>query len=484
MNRIFNIRQANWWYPLLLLLVNVISKSLFLTRQDIGLDEPFSIYHAQFNVGTIIAQLKNYNNPPLFELLLHGWIGCFGISALSVRIFPILFASLAPVALYYFGRRFFSFSVGVAGSLLLSASSLLIWYAHDCRVYSLFLLLSILSAHFFMALLQESKSSFKAAGLFVFFSTLLVYAHYFGAFILAFEGIYALLFHRPLLKRVIACYFALLLLYAPHLYVMLQRMSDSVAHGTWLKAPEGIGSLYNMLWAFSNAPVITVLCLLILVAAFIKYLVTKHDRPQQTTVLLIIWFFAAYLGMFLLSYRIPMYISRYLIFVLPAYYLLLAIAVGHLFSNTRLRTIALGVLIVGFAGSADYHPDKKQKVSVGVDVIKQLKDSSTLVLACPHDFLPAFAYYYNRAYFASVADQREYHLTGSLLKKENVYVINEPLELGYINLSAFNKIIYFGNGEEQASPHNPVLQALHQQFHEVRHERFNSSYSLTLLQRN
>ena len=115
---IFNI------FPLFLLVLNLLLKSIYLTSQDIGLDEPFTIYHAQFGFGTIIEHLKNYNNPPLFELILHVWIKWFGISPIAVRILPLIFASLSPVALYLFARKRFSQTVAVNSSLLLSFSSI------------------------------------------------------------------------------------------------------------------------------------------------------------------------------------------------------------------------------------------------------------------------------------------------------------------------------------------------------------------------
>ncbi|MCE3260659.1 MAG: putative rane protein, partial [Bacteroidetes bacterium] len=135
------------FFPLFVFLLNLILKFLYLTTQEIAHDEPFSIYHAQFGISTLIDQLKGYNNPPLFEIILHYWIKLFGISPLSVRMLPLLFGALGPVALYYFVRKHFSVRTAIVSSLLLSFSTLLVYYSHDCRVYTLFMLLSILSMH-------------------------------------------------------------------------------------------------------------------------------------------------------------------------------------------------------------------------------------------------------------------------------------------------------------------------------------------------
>ncbi|MHB8261733.1 MAG: glycosyltransferase family 39 protein [Bacteroidia bacterium] len=142
------IQKALPYFPILLLLLNVFSKSLYLTTDAISLDEPFSIYHAQFALPTILKQLANYNNPPLFEIVLHFWISLFGISPSAVRTLPALIACLCPLLLYYFAKRNFSIRVGVVSSLLLTFSNLLLFYSHDCRVYSLFVLLSLASFYY------------------------------------------------------------------------------------------------------------------------------------------------------------------------------------------------------------------------------------------------------------------------------------------------------------------------------------------------
>ena len=449
------------FFPLLLFILNLLTKSLYLTSQEIGLDEPFSIYHAQFGWVTAIAQLKGYNNPPLFEMLLHIWIKLFGISPLSVRVLPLLITCFSPLVLFYFGKRNFSTAVAVTSSLLLSFSSLLLYYAHDCRVYSLFLLLSLLSMYFFMERIRHPTRATTAG--WIVFSVLLIYAHYFGIFILLVQSVYLLRFYRSAILKWLSAYALLFLLYLPQLLVMWQRMNDSVKNGTWLQPPAGLESLYNMLWAFSNYPFVTVLCLFILVGGLTRGF--KHraslatDRPLT---LILIWFLAPLLGMFFISYWVPMYIPRYLIFVLPGYYLVLAYCMETFITNLRWRFVVVTGTLLCFAFTLKLDPDKKQKNLEAVQMAQRLKDSTTLVLVFPWDVLPTFAYHYNPTYFATTADNKEYHLTDSLLRADHVYILNtKEVALGIIN-SKYQKIIYIGVGETYNSPQDPVTQALMQ----------------------
>lgn len=455
------LRQLNspflYYFPVLLFLFNFLSKFIFVSHEDIGLDEPFSIYHAQFDIPILIEQLKNYNNPPLFELILHGWIKILGISPLSVRILPLLFASLAPVALYHLAKHTFSTETAITSSLLLSVSELLFYYSHDCRVYSLSLLLSILSIHFYLKTISSDRPSIQVQAGFILFSTLLIYAHYFGIFILFFQLVISLLFHRTKWPRLLACYFSISLLYLPHLFPLLVRMNDSVSRGTWISPPVGLESLYNMLWAFCNFPFITVTAIVILTGAFFLMLRRRDFMKRDANVsLVLLWFLFPFFGMFIISYKVPMYISRYLIFALPAFYLTFVIAIQYIVAHKHIRYLTFIVLIVCFGTTIDFTNDKKERMGEVVKLINAKKDPATAVILSDNDLLTTFAYHYRNDYFSAVGDNREYQLMQHLLRTDNVYTQGVLPDLRVLAQSKYSKIIYYAIAGH-AKAENPAL---------------------------
>jgi hypothetical protein len=255
-------------------------------------------------------------------------------------------------------------------------------------------------------------------------------------------------------------------MYLPHLVPMITRFGDSVK-GTWLEPPVGIDSLYNMLWSFSNFPVMTVICITLLFISLIlairnkEYITVKLNSDK---VLIISWFIIPFFGMFFISFWVPMYISRYLIFALPAYYILLAACIEYLIRKKLYFNIFSLLLISGFAFSLDLNPDKKQPVTKIMTLINQNKDPNTLVLVSPDEFLPTFAYNYNKEYFSSISDQKEYHLTDSLLKTENIFLLNNLDTNSTLLKGKFDKVIYLGLGAEKNAPEYSVIRSISTKF--------------------
>lgn len=452
-------------YPLILLFfLNVILKSLCLRAEPVSHDEPFTIYHAQFAVGDLIMYLKQYNNPPLFEIILHFWIKVFGISEAAVRCLPMLFSALSVIPVYLVGRDFFNTRVAIVSSLLFTFSTMQIWYAHDCRVYSLFLLLTALSVYLFFILLRAGKPTRLLIASLILTNTLIVYAHYFGFFVWLIEGLILVFYYRANRKlwfSFSAVMFFSILLYVPHIITLYERFFDSATHGTWLKAPAGIESLYNMIWSFSNAPLIAVLCLTLFAMSLIKFFAfTNRKISNPFVTYLIIWFTVPFFAMFFLSYRIPMFLDRYLIFITPAFYLLLAIGLCFLFPGRKVYLTGAIILVGAFMFSVSLNPSKKRAVRDVVDLIKQRQDSETLVLICAPEFMTTFAYYYNNSYFKQVDRHSEYSRLTELLNKDHIYFINRIDPMISENIGHYKKLIYLDAGADFSIPGNHIKEDL------------------------
>lgn len=473
-------------YPLLIIfLVNVILKFLYLGTESVSHDEPFSIYHAQFDLPALVRYLKGYNNPPLYEIVLHGWIKLFGISEISVRFLPMLFSCFSAVFIYKIGKEFFNHKIAVLSCLIFTFSTFQTWYAHDSRVYTLFLLLASASCYLFYKLLHETISNRQIITLVV-VNALILYAHYFGFFVWFIECLIIILFqlkNRKLVGRYFIIHGIAFVLYIPQIMILYQRFVESSSNGTWLKSPIGVESLYNMIWSFSNAPVVAVMCIAVLLAALTKTAFSKNKESNPFTMYTIIWFFIPFLLMFFMSYKIPMFLDRYLIFITPAFYILISVALNYLF-NKPLAFYSSSVILSGlFIATFKINPDKKRSVKETISYIRSKKDPRTVVLVCPTDFNTTFAYYYNKDFFKSISPHSEYGRMSDLMKGDNIYFINQIDQNTMNTINQFDNILYLDAGADFAMPHNNIKHFMQTHFNQAEEKHFPELFNAYMFKR-
>ncbi len=101
-------------------------------------DEGFAVTFVGQPLSKIMAAMATTEpNPPLYWLVLKGWIGLAGRSELATR-WPSVLAGVLTVALTYrLGKALVGPKVGLIAALLTACSPLSTWYAQDARVYSL-----------------------------------------------------------------------------------------------------------------------------------------------------------------------------------------------------------------------------------------------------------------------------------------------------------------------------------------------------------
>jgi hypothetical protein len=256
----------------------------------------------------------------------------------------------------------------------------------------------------------------------------------------------------------------------PYIKILLSRFSES-SDGTWVAAPshdtfrDVIGSLYDILWAFSNTPVSTVFYLSLLFITLISFITRRrqiHDNLLYSKVILI-WFFLPYLLLFFISiYALPMFLSRYLIFISIAYYLMLAVAINYLFSWKKIfyviSIIAILLMIVTSNPKASPHDRKIKEV---VNTISQLKNNNTIVYICPPWVDLEFVYHYDLSYF------REYKQTRKKLNNDNIFPIHNASEINNSLFSKYEHVIYLDGGSQYVDKKNTIYKMLFSNFNKV-----------------
>ena len=119
------------------LLLAFILRCYRLVAQSIWWDEAISLHLATSPVTDLLADRAAHVHPPLYFLLLKGWVALAGASGFSVRFFSVWFNTLLVAAIYAFGRRYLDRRTGLIAALLTAISPLYVIYSQEARVYAL-----------------------------------------------------------------------------------------------------------------------------------------------------------------------------------------------------------------------------------------------------------------------------------------------------------------------------------------------------------
>ncbi len=252
-----SIFDSSLTLPAILLLAAIL-RLLYIGHHSFWLDELFSLKFASYRFADLLREVGSFDNhPPTYYLLLHFWIRIFGDSEISLRMPSAIFSFLSVYFTFKAGELLFDRQVALVAALLLALSGFSIFYAQEARMYSLLAFASVLSVYFLLKFLhqQTRRSLFNL----IWSSTLLVYTHLYGLFIIIAENIYmlALLYGAGnrisglSLKKWLTVQGVIVLLSLPWLGLLGNRVLNIGKEGFWTQAPT-VGSVIETFAAFSG----------------------------------------------------------------------------------------------------------------------------------------------------------------------------------------------------------------------------------------
>lgn len=115
----------------------------FVTSSALWLDEALSVNIASLPPGEIVDALRQDGHPPLYYLLLHGWMELFGDGDVAVRALSGVFSVGALPLAFSIGRRRSGSAGGAAVLFVLALTPYSLRYATEARMYSLVSLLAL-----------------------------------------------------------------------------------------------------------------------------------------------------------------------------------------------------------------------------------------------------------------------------------------------------------------------------------------------------
>jgi uncharacterized membrane protein len=371
----------------------------FAPRSDLWLDEALTVNISKLPVGDLLRQLRHDGHPPLYYLLLHGWMKAFGSGDAAVRSLSGIIG-VATIPLFWIGaRRYGSRDTAIAGLVLVSTSPFLVRYSEETRMYALVSLLVV--AGWLAIGWALERSSLGRLALVAVLSGALALTHYWAFYLLAVVAVVLLVAWRrgnPAALKVVAALVAGGLLFLPWLPSFLEQAKHT---GTpWGRPVTPAGMLMGTFFDLGGPPkgesqflgvLLLFLVVLALLGAASQHLHIDLDlrtrakaRPEVAIILgtIVVACAAGFASQ-------AAFASRYTAVIVPLILLVAALGVTTV-ADRRARGILLVVLALGgLLGSARYwHEQRTQGGQIGRYIMTNGKPGDVIGF-CPDQLGPS-----------------------------------------------------------------------------------------------
>jgi uncharacterized membrane protein len=197
--------------------IAIFLRIINITSEQLWIDEGGSISYAKSSLNIFWTRIINDIHPPLYYVILKGWIFIWGDSVASCRLLSAIFSILTLPILYFIGKEIKDERLGLIIIFLYSISPFSIYYANEVRSYSLIHLLFTISLYFAIKCIKTPNIS-KNYTFIGIIGTLLIYTHYIGIIYLVglFLGIFIInKRHKSVYKNIFISTLIIALSYIP-----------------------------------------------------------------------------------------------------------------------------------------------------------------------------------------------------------------------------------------------------------------------------
>lgn len=377
-------------------------------EQGVWLDEAFSIWMARRPVPDLFHWIVSIDqHPPLYYLLLRGWMQVAGDGEAAVRSLSALLGTATVPVVYFLARRLLGIAPAVAAALLLVVSPFNVRFAQEARMYTL-LVFNASLALLGLASLVTGDRRLRWWALHVVFCALTLLSHNTAVlFLLAVNvavGAAAFLVRRaqaldlPRLRHWLLAQAAIVLLWAPWLPSFV-RQARAVDNEFWIQPPTArvISDTIRTLISY-YAPAGATWIWIAAAAALILAVMALARRPALLALLalLVVTPFAAEL---LISLRRPIFYDRTLIWTTVPLFVLLAAGLARPRTTAIPAGVAIAALLAGNVLSLRGYYDtftKEQWREAAAYVADRAGENDLLLFNATWVQIP-FEYYFDRS---------------------------------------------------------------------------------------
>jgi mannosyltransferase len=378
-------RRAIDFLIITLLVLAAATRVWKLDHQNIWLDEAVSWDTGKRSLPELIEQTRGDIHPPLYYVLVHGWMAMFGESPAALRMLSVVFGLVAIFLAVMLMSRWLPRGPAALALLWLVVSPHMVAYAQEARMYAAVTAAMLAVCLFYRRWVESGHTSVGALVGIVLSMTAGLYLHYFTALILPALWLHVLLTHANV-RRWLVANLAIAVLYLP----WLPTAVDQLTRGQSWRQPVTIAGLPYQASAFLKeiwlGPHYGSPALLLVAAAMV---LTVFGLGL---VLLVVGVVPPIIGLVLLPFSGQMQLSRYLVYVTP----LLVIATAHGLTLALPRAVATALLGAAVIGSLPwlfaYYGDTAKDTDVR-QVVTAISVDQSIVVVQPEYMSLLLAYY-------------------------------------------------------------------------------------------
>src|SRR3989344_4421449 len=357
------------------ILIVALILRLIAINQSLWLDEGINVNVAK--ALSFKSLIFNYSlsdfHPPLFHVILRGWILLFGSAETIVRLLSVVLGVATVYVTYLIAKKLFENKTALIAATLLATSPLHIYYSQEARMYMLAAFFASLSVYFFVSLLKKDIIWYWIG--FVITTSLMLYSDYLPYLLIPVYILYLFVFRKkillPTLKTFIPAFIFIFLTVIPWFIIFPKQLntglSAAAASPAWAQvvgSPQlknlllvfvkfTIGKISidnNFVYAMTFVPIAIYVSGLFLLSLF---------RLSYFRLFLWFWLLLPIAGSFVLSFFVPIFAYFRFIFALGAFYIILSSAINTINWIPLVRFLLAVILSINLISSAIYFTTPK-----------------------------------------------------------------------------------------------------------------------------
>ncbi|MBL8008172.1 MAG: glycosyltransferase family 39 protein [Ignavibacteria bacterium] len=343
-----------------------------IDQKNLWFDEIYSWHISQGNVEKIVAETTGDIHPPFYYIILKYWTEIFSDSVISMRLLSVLLSVLSLYFIYRISLIFLkSDNLAYLVLILYAVSPLNIYYSQEVRMLNLNLFLSLGSVYFFTVLTDSRRKGYSV--LFIVFTTLAVYTHYFGLLILFTEMVILILIiinipeDKSRALKVLTYTIAVNILYLPWYPVFIIQSSKGQPWRQEQNLIKAFGDLrdyfkdmfFSSYYSYESKGIIMFAefscAILLILILYILYTIWKsRNKFIQDKLFISLFFFIPLSAAIIITLNQSILLSRYLSTVIPYFFMTVVYILFSKFSKKAATAAYIFILMISITGTYIY----------------------------------------------------------------------------------------------------------------------------------